>query len=77
MTGTNGQLCYFKLELQESLTVLQSEMRSEGSTDKSPAIQSIFIMQLICAILGAKDILVSEMDKVSTPKVLIRSPRAT
>lgn len=77
MTGTNGQLCYFKLELQESLTVLQSEMRSEGSTDKYPAIQSIFIVQLICAILGAKDILVSEMDKVSTPKVLIRSPRAT
>lgn len=69
MTGTNGQLCYFKLELQGSLTVLQSEMCSEGSTDKNPAIQSIFIMQLICAILGAKDILVSEMDKVSTPKV--------
>lgn len=39
-------------------------MCSEGSTDKNPAIQSIFIMQLICAILGAKDILVSEMDKV-------------
>lgn len=69
MTGTNGQLCYFKLELQGSLTVLQSEMCSEGSTDKNPAIQSIFSMQLICAILGAKDILVSEMDKVSTPKV--------
>lgn len=34
-------------------------------------------MQLICAILGTKDIPVSEMDKVRTPKVLIHSPRAT
>lgn len=39
MTGTNGQLCYFKSMSQESLTVLQFE----GSTGKNPVIQSINI----------------------------------